>query len=325
MSSVVPAAQQPDDHPVLHSLKTWIHKETEASYDITTGTRSTRGFIAEGRVQKHFSRNKYEALKRVLLAVFDEQHYQDLPVTPSEVAENCSRVFCILFLIGRARYIQTFIEYDSLSDSSLPFYSAPPDFPKDDNFFVEFHAEQWRFCAPTVRPRGNLRYGDDHILPFLELEKRGAGRTGTVYMVKIHRDHDKLQDSAASALGGQLSDAATSHNYYAVKSMRKVDAHDSYDREAGAFKRLMEGGMRSTPGIIQFFCGFKYKDTFNLVLEYADQGNLADYFHANEPPRGAEDIWDFWEKLLEITAAVTTIHQQRMPGNSRDQDKIING
>jgi serine/threonine protein kinase len=50
-------------------------------------------------------------------------------------------------------------------------------------------------------------------------------------------------------------------------------------------------------------------ETYNIILEFADQGTLEEYFHKTGPPARGEDIMDFWKGMFETIKALQCIHQ----------------
>lgn len=64
--------------------------------------------------------------------------------------------------------------------------------------------------------------------------------------------------------------------------------------------------------MIGFYLSFQYKDTFNILLEYAEEGTLEE-FYANKPnPTTGQDTYDFWASFLEIVKGITLLHKQRL-------------
>jgi hypothetical protein len=53
----------------------------------------------------------------------------------------------------------------------------------------------------------------------------------------------------------------------------------------------------------------KKKTTFNLILEHVDDGNLESFFSKCTPPRGQEQVVQFWESLSGALEALCVIHQ----------------
>lgn len=47
-------------------------------------------------------------------------------------------------------------------------------------------------------------------------------------------------------------------------------------------------------------------------MEYADGGNLGEYFQKCEPPRTAEDVISFWKSLFQVFHGLERVHQLRL-------------
>ena len=48
-----------------------------------------------------------------------------------------------------------------------------------------------------------------------------------------------------------------------------------------------------------------------MLLEYADKGNLEEYFQRTQPPSTGEDIVKFWRSLFNVLKALSRIHEVR--------------
>lgn len=62
------------------------------------------------------------------------------------------------------------------------------------------------------------------------------------------------------------------------------------------------------PGMIGFFQSFQYRDTFNILLEYADEYTLEHFFFDKPKPITGWEIIDFWESLLGIIKGICVLH-----------------
>lgn len=68
-----------------------------------------------------------------------------------------------------------------------------------------------------------------------------------------------------------------------------------------------EGGF--PPGLIGLHTSFQHGDTFNVLFELANGGNLEDMFFKIEPPATGRQIFEFWKALLEVLKALRRIHE----------------
>lgn len=97
-----------------------------------------------------------------------------------------------------------------------------------------------------------------------------------------------------------------------IKTFKRTNAGPNFDREVAAFKQVTDAGNRSAPGLIEFYGGFRYRGTFNIVLQYADSGTLEELFRQNQPPNSGEEIISFWSNLFEIIKGICQIHEQHL-------------
>jgi len=47
---------------------------------------------------------------------------------------------------------------------------------------------------------------------------------------------------------------------------------------------------------------------FHIILEYANEGTLEDFFQNVAPPTNPHDIYVFWRNILQLLCALTTLH-----------------
>ena len=109
--------------------------------------------------------------------------------------------------------------------------------------------------------------------------------------------------------------SGSGHKTYAIKtyttstgsSSSKRDAKQHFQDECNAFQRITEAGARRRCGIVEFYASFVYNGSFNLILEFADQGTLEDLFKKPKPASG-KSVLAFWENMFEIIKGVFWIH-----------------
>lgn len=82
--------------------------------------------------------------------------------------------------------------------------------------------------------------------------------------------------------------------------------------EVAAFKKVMSR-KDSASSIIRFYGSYVQNDSFNVLLEYANQGTLEEYFQKIDPPSRDKDIIDFWRSLFNVVKALLHIHQVGKP------------
>ena len=100
-------------------------------------------------------------------------------------------------------------------------------------------------------------------------------------------------------------------NTYVIKTYRGPLSKEYYDKEVTAFKRL-----RSYPGcvghvVIGFYGSYIQEDEYNIILEYANGGNLEQLLKSKDPPTDSPGIFAFWEALLDLAKALVCIHDTK--------------
>ncbi|KAF2204802.1 kinase-like protein [Delitschia confertaspora ATCC 74209] len=219
------------------------------------------------------------------------------------------RVFAVLILIKKVEWIGYFLQQVHSDDSYLPFYPLehPPYFlsPERIDFFEEFYKTQWQFCALKFEKEemfSNRDYEPKQILPIIEKEPLKTGASCTTYKITLHDDYNLLF----------AKDDNRTHKpkVFVLKtySIEFPQAKRYYHNEVDAFKNLMEP-KKVEQNIVTFYGSWRQDTTYNVLLEYADQGTLLDYFERNEPPEEAEDIIKFWSAILDLVKGLQRIHE----------------
>lgn len=80
-----------------------------------------------------------------------------------------------------------------------------------------------------------------------------------------------------------------------------------FENEVNAFKKLSRSDGYDN-SIIKFHGNYTQGNTHNILLEYADKGDLEEYFWRELPPTLSEEIGEFWKEMFSILDALKTIH-----------------
>lgn len=92
-----------------------------------------------------------------------------------------------------------------------------------------------------------------------------------------------------------------------LKTYRGRDAKEQHDAERAAFLRLRYN-QEPPLFVIAYYGSFYDHDTYNIILEYADRGNLNDFMKSTPEPRNREDMIDYWDRFCRITHGLAHIH-----------------
>ncbi|KAF4634094.1 hypothetical protein G7Y89_g4015 [Cudoniella acicularis] len=285
-----------DHDPETQNLLAWIQRSScpsvsEINHD---EKREKRSFVPLRAVEAYLEENRNERLNRLLTEVYQPEHP---PTYPEAILRRYTSVFCILLEIGKGNLIHHFTEHDSLRDSRLPFDPSvpPPQLSKtsvDEETYQKFCDKQWRYAVPIFERLLDKSFSPEQILPIVHREPLGLGQGGAkIWRIAIHEDYNRLQMKNTKL----NSNADT---FVLKVYLSEVD----YEREVKAFRCL-------TPdqGILGFCGNYIQGHTFNILLEYADQGNLDQYFSQVTPPRTGQDIIKFWRRLFTIIRALGII------------------
>ncbi|RDW75414.1 hypothetical protein BP6252_06556 [Coleophoma cylindrospora] len=269
-----------------------------------------QSFIPFSTLSIRFEENKYELLKSLIGA---EGGHESIV---REITFERLKIFCILLALNGLDQLHHFLGYDDLKDNNLPFKlaSRPPHFPivnARPSFFEDFCSKQWQFCAPSFDYSSDKTFEDSEILPIISSELVQIGRSANIYKIKLEKSHNNLLD---------LSDENERESApLALKTYRTNQAERFYDTEVAALREVSY----NNPYIVRFHGGFKYRNTYNVLLEYADRGSLEHYWAHEEPPTTGKAIIKLWNSMFGLIRAVRDLnngdviywHQDIKPDN----------
>jgi len=86
-----------------------------------------------------------------------------------------------------------------------------------------------------------------------------------------------------------------------------------YRHEAGVLTTLQA---RKQKNIVGFYGSFTQNGTFNLILQYADGGNLLDFFQRTARPTDPDSIGQFWKSIFPIFQGLHRLHQTKLADES---------
>ena len=130
------------------------------------------------------------------------------------VLEHARKIFVILVLIRMLHRLPSFVG-NGVDDKSLPLAGTVFELAKRSensspsswlnlDAIQDFLEMQWIVLAPVFSQGSHLELADEMILPFIDARQINAGAFGTVQKIKIHHDHDRL-DNASSSTSQQVN------------------------------------------------------------------------------------------------------------------------
>lgn len=164
----------------------------------------------------------------------------------------------------------------------------------------------------------NDRFKEEDILPITRKEKIGEGGSAIIYKIVVDENYNSLRPR-----GHVIPKRRRQHkNTFVLKTYRAADAEENYKAERDAYMKLRWAG-KPSPHIIAYYGGFIHGDSYNIILEHADQGTLEGFMRNTMSPSTIEDTAIFWDRLFGVTHGIMTIHGNI--GNDSSVSQIING
>lgn len=188
------SAPQPDHAaPGVQELFEWVPKHCISGTNASSATPNAL-FIPLPDLKAFLkTHNRTDKLLRALY--FEREHH----VIVANLEESYPRVFTILVLIGKGRYIEHFVQHLNLCDLHLPFLEKPAHFPIDPNdptFWESFYEKQFAFCAHHFHNNVNYTKLEERcVLPIIKKEVLGQGGSAAIYKIVLHPDYDRLNPS----------------------------------------------------------------------------------------------------------------------------------
>ena len=111
------------------------------------------------------------------------------------------------------------------------------------------------------------------------------------------------------ALTSKQRSTDQSPNTYVLKVYNSQGTEKQRKNEVEGFvnvRSAMTGNYE--PSIIGFYGSYKHGETQNVILEYANEGTLEDYFKQHPTPCTGPEIYSFWRSLLSLNRALDGIH-----------------
>ncbi|TVY33614.1 Serine/threonine-protein kinase [Lachnellula subtilissima] len=287
---------------VIQGFHSWMNRQyTYEVFDPETSPPGTRPFMVMNELQNYLTDNNHQKLDGIIDVLFDDSD----GFNPTDIIPGYMAVFSILLQINKGFYIKHFTRHGSLSDAKLPFdpKTPPQHWPLGDNhseFLENFCEHQWAFCAPPLPPATSDQYFDSKtVLPITFKKTLQSGISANLSLIHIHPWYNKLLPDKERRQGLE-----TAARRFVLKQFSTKDAERYYQTEVAAF-----GKLRCNPNIIGFYGNFTRGDSYNILLEYADEGTLESYFEKQAPPRDGEEVIKFWERLFKIIDALRGVHE----------------
>ncbi|KAM0425860.1 hypothetical protein ACHAPT_008798 [Fusarium lateritium] len=227
-----------------------------------------------------------------------------LHANADQITKRFLRVFSTLVYIGQPENV-TLFTLKNRDDYQLPILELPREFPPA---LQEFWEQQWMFC-PLEFSR-DLVYKRElhsrHILPVTyreSLRDNAYGGDGpSIRKVEIHPKCNSILDEPDK-------DTPMVFKVFKGQEMRNL-----YRAEADVYSRLSDKN-KAHKHIARHYGSFSFEetDTRIIILEYAPQGSLLDFFKNTPLPVTPSDFEMLWKALLKLLTGLYAIHYLDRP------------
>ena len=159
-----------------------------------------RWFIPQRLLQQLMTR---DTVQQALRGSVKPYHLEEIS---ERVVRNGIKVLAMLVLIDHTSHISCFIEKDQLHDLRIPFERKVLETILQEPCAADFAERQWEFTAPEYF-RGTITrsLSERVVLPFAKDTRIDKGGFGTVFEIKIHEEHQDLEDCFRQKVSVQCS------------------------------------------------------------------------------------------------------------------------
>ncbi|KAI1386685.1 uncharacterized protein F4822DRAFT_323975 [Hypoxylon trugodes] len=221
------------------------------------------------------------------------------------IRESYLRTFSTLVYCERVENLESFTQYN-LNDDKLPLERRPEQWPRAayyDSLFSRIFEDQWLFF-PLIFSPANLedRCLDEHqVLPIEKLDRISHDRITNGDAAIIRKM--TIYDSCNHLVRRDARDQPIT-NTFVLKTYYRSRFEKLYENEVKALRTLKNSFPHN---VIAYHGSFRHANSFNIILEYADGGDLAEFLKTTENPKGA-DIKQFWGSLSQCFQGLHYIH-----------------
>ncbi|KAI0388006.1 hypothetical protein F5Y04DRAFT_241477 [Hypomontagnella monticulosa] len=222
------------------------------------------------------------------------------------------RTFSTLVYCGCVANLGEFTKHN-LDDGKLPLRTHPGVWdggPYFDKLFSAVFEHQWCFF-PLIFSDAQLddcHLDDNHVLPIEKQIQISHGDAATIQQIRIH--------DSCNSLVKKDRDRPIQQRFV-LKTYHRPKFEKLYENEVKALRMLKNS---RSPNVITYYGSFRQTDTYNIILEYADGGDLAGFLKTR-PPKGA-DVMRFWRSLIPCLIGLGHVHRLMLTVEDHDVNGI---
>ncbi|KAK0622341.1 hypothetical protein B0T14DRAFT_426565, partial [Immersiella caudata] len=281
-------------------------EELKQKYSGRDGAGNRRPYIPENELKRYWTKSRVHDVCK--------SHAPHLTIKWEVVNQRCLRLFSILVYLDRAQYFEPLLER-GISDAKLPLTDSDVPqalrTPAFEDVLDSLLKHQWTFC-PLVLDYAlltNLHLHSSHILPFREEQQLADGDAAHIHRILVSGECNKLDEV-------DDGDDTPEDRIYVLKTYTESRYRHLYTNEARALTTLQQP---KNENIVGYYGSFVQNGTFNLLLQFADGGNLLDYYGNTPPPTDPLDVRRFWTSLFSVFKGLHAVH--RIAPSSGDESE----
>uniref|UniRef100_A0A093V886 non-specific serine/threonine protein kinase n=2 Tax=Talaromyces marneffei PM1 TaxID=1077442 RepID=A0A093V886_TALMA len=240
--------------------------------------------------------------------------HRQTPPSPELIIQSYIRIFSILIYIATPdlpslAYLSVF-SASGRNDYNLPL--AGDIFPNTEEgrkVQARFLESQFLFSPVVFSPQLHERELDSrHVLP-LTFKRQLSGRPGSSTNSAITKLY-KLE---------KASKLQTKEDLVVIKEYPKSEIEHSFKNELKAYMSFHYAGDEPyvSKYFLKYYGSFKQNNKGFIILEYADEGSLLEFFKSNQVPRTREELHGLFENLSDLLYGLRILHAKDLGKTNR--------
>ncbi|KAK4178481.1 kinase-like domain-containing protein [Triangularia setosa] len=218
-------------------------------------------------------------------------------------------VYCTTDVAFRVSYICRFIN-SNIDDDNLPLESPDPrvfmNGEEGRAAWAAFDKHQFLFNPISLGEDfpHNKSISDRCILPWEPGRILSEGKNNKT-VVQIYR----VNDTNELHKRGDII-AVKKTRLRDINGLSDPEAEETFTNEGVAYMALenFSEQAHASKYFLEYYGSFKQNGWGYVLLEYADQGSLHEFYSQNHTPHDLSEVYDLWEAMLKLLDGLTLLH-----------------
>ncbi|KAI1353909.1 kinase-like domain-containing protein [Xylaria sp. FL0043] len=300
------------------NFKNWLQQNVETGID---GHGAKTDYISYSKLRSYWTHDR--------IGTILGHHEKDVDI--DKVQYRFVQVVSVLTYISDDSHILTEYLVDfyrtDVDDHSLPLPTPnerlnriPPPFhddPVGPQVWRQFSGHQWKFLPLHFEPKEGVI---DRIHPLRTLDPRH------IIPITIESELSRRSGRGARVVKAQPHEASgLSSEFIVLKIYDRERYFDEFMKERNTYTTIRNMRRIATIDVFKYFLRYHgcYIQGNNCVLliEYANQGSLLEFFHKNwYLPRTKDEAQDLWIELGQLFKGLALLHNGGKHNSSIHQD-----